>query len=253
VGDGGLIKHYDGVNWEDYSESPTLENLYALALDYEGNGWAVGATGTILFYSGGEWTLYPPVTGADLYGVAINSSGTAFAVGDAGTILKNSGSGWEVLEHSQTTVDLRGVSAAPDGLIIVVGDQGVILEFQNGTWSSPVSPVSNLLYSVAASGLGVFACGAEGVLLTRTDAGWYHIQTPGSLNLNDVEVYGSDTGFVGGVHGAFYEYEYGAWVPADLPEAENIAVDVNGISLSDDVNGWAVGNNGLILRYGLVY
>ncbi|MCP4228778.1 MAG: hypothetical protein GY771_01335 [bacterium] len=253
VGDNGTMKHYDGVKWSDYSAAPTTESLYAVTMDFEGGGWAVGAVGTILYFNDGNWTAYPPVTGADLYGVAIDAFGTAWAVGDEGTVLKNDGTGWVSINHSQTTADLRGVSAVSDGLVVIVGDLGVIIEFQNGTWSSPASPVGNILNSVDSDSAGVFACGAEDVILKRTKSGWNRVTTSGNPNLNAVEVYGSDTGFVGGVHGSFYKLENGTWIPDELPEVENIALDVNGITLSDDTNGWAVGNNGLILRYGLVY
>ncbi len=255
VGDEGTIMSYNGAEWSDYSASPTIWNLYGVDIGYDGTGWAVGAGGTVLSFGGGEWTVEPPVTGADLYGVIIDSPGTAWAVGDAGIVLRYNGADWSVVNHAQTNVDLRGVSVSPDGTVFIVGDEGVILEYSNNTWNLPTSPVTNKLSSVSATDTGIFACGVEDVILKRTDNGWARVSTSGNLNLNTVDVYSGNEskGFIAGLQGALYELENGAWVPAELPEVANFGVDVNGVALSDDMNGWAVGNNGLILRYGILY
>lgn len=255
VGDGGIIMSYRGAEWFDYSPSPTTTNLYGVVVGYDGTGWAVGAAGTVLSLGGGIWTVVPPVTGADLYGVTIDTFGKAWAVGDAGVVLRYDGAIWSVVNHSQTNADLRGVSISPDGMVIIVGDEGVILEYSNGSWSSPASPVNNRLSSVCATDAGIFACGADDVVLKRTDSGWARVSTSGNLNLNTIDIYSGSVvkGFVAGIHGALYELENGAWIPAELPEVDNFGVDVNGVTLSDDMNGWAVGNNGLVLRYGIMY
>ncbi len=255
VGDDGLMMSYYGTDWSDYASSPTSWNLYGIDIGYDGTGWAVGAAGTVLSMSGGIWTVEPPVTGADLYGVAKDALGGAWAVGDSGTVLRYDGANWAAVNHSLTTADLRGVSISPDGLVVIVGDKGVILEFQSDTWSSPASPVTDKLSSVSATDAGVFVCGAVDIILKRTDTGWGRVSTSGNLILNDIEVSSASVtkGFAGGVNGALYELQNGTWLPAELPKVDNIGVDVNGITLSDDMNGWAVGNNGLILRYGIIY
>ena len=252
VGESGTIMHYDGSNWSNYGSSPTIEKLYDVTVNFDGSGWAVGASGTILVLNNGDWLVYPPICARDLYGVATDNLGNAWAVGDSGTVLRYDGSTWAAVDNGLTQEHLRGVSIAPDGRVVIVGDNGVILEFAGGVWSAPASPADNRLSSVDAAE-DVYACGAADTILKRDLNDWVRIATSGVQDLNTVELLNGKTGFIGGIHGSLYEYSDSSWVPGTLPEGENIAVDVNDIVLIDDSNGWAVGNSGLILRYGVIY
>ena len=70
--------------------SPTTKELYSLFMISSSEGWAVGADGVILHYSGGSWSLYTSPTTNNLYSVHMLSSFDGWAMG--GKILQYSDS-----------------------------------------------------------------------------------------------------------------------------------------------------------------
>jgi len=98
VGNGGLIRRWNGSNWNTAPISDTPNNLTAVACSSASNCFAVGARGTIIKWDGSAWSLYSPSpTPRNLNSVFLASPNDGWAVGAAGTILHLTGGGFETL------------------------------------------------------------------------------------------------------------------------------------------------------------
>jgi hypothetical protein len=89
VGDGGVIRHWDGKQWTD-SASGTTQALRGVFVRSTKDAWAVGAGGTILRWDGTHWAPSASGTSRLLYGVVGDASGNVWAVGEQSTILHRS-------------------------------------------------------------------------------------------------------------------------------------------------------------------
>lgn len=87
VGEGGLILHWDGNTWDQFS-SPVIEDLNAISMLSESDGWIVGKNGTILHWDGSAWTQQESPVTERLNGVTFLNPNEGWIVGDKGTILR---------------------------------------------------------------------------------------------------------------------------------------------------------------------
>jgi len=269
-------------------ESPLSKHLYGVAIDNQGNPWAVGSDGTILKRENGEWTIQSSPTGADLYAVTKDDVGTLWAVGRYGVIIKNEGAGF-VEVNSPVNEDLWSVTFG-DTIGVAVGTYGAIIKYTDGAWSETGSPTDWGLYGVdLANDNSGWAVGANRLILYWDGNAFSQVTDfdpiPG-LTINTVFCIDENDAWAGGAVGKIYHYSNGNWVEVLLDTfyghhglyflspnegwavgiyaqvykyengewsnagpVEGLQTNFRGVSFNPSGVGWAVGTNGAIIRY----
>jgi photosystem II stability/assembly factor-like uncharacterized protein len=98
---------------------------------------------------------------------------------------------------------------------------------------------------VALAGDGAYAVGDDGLILQNSGGSWNVVPTPATASLLSVAAVG-DAAYACGNDGALLGMKDGAWGPVRL---EMAPVNFNGVVLCNGGEGWAVGDQGVILRY----
>lgn len=173
VGDGGLVRRFDGVGFVPAPPPPTTRDLFGIAGE-GGTIAVVGAAGTVLLFRDGAWTLLDPPTDRDLHGVGILPGGELYIAGDGGLIAHRTIDGaWEV-QQPGITADLYAVHASTEGGIHVVGASGAALELKGSQWvqSQIAGPASRMRSIWRAPGGRLFAVGTGGAVAVKDGGSW---------------------------------------------------------------------------------
>jgi photosystem II stability/assembly factor-like uncharacterized protein len=209
VGDSGALLHYTGGQWQAVSDPASLFFPDSVAMDSPTGGWAVG-TYTILHYTGGRWQAVSDPTDANLDSVAMDSPTDGWAVGAFGLLLHYTGGRWQQVS-SPTNANLFGVAmdSSTDGW--AVGDSGALLHYTGGRWQQVSSPTSEPLFGVAMdSSTDGWAVGA-GTILHYTGGRWQAVSDPDGAFLHAVAMDSSTDGWAVGDSGALLHYTGGQW------------------------------------------
>ncbi len=200
-----MILRWDGTSWSEDPQSISLtqSQLNAVAFAATGEGWAVGANGTILHYDGQQWSIEAPPpaeSGQNISSVAVAGS-EAFAIAGGDLIERRPGGGWEEVEESllpsnpkPTPRQLRLVAGLPDGGVIAAGRSIMLVREASGqSFEYAEQPLSGIAVALApfreASGkLRAYVSVAppvnlvtgevagfppgDGELLRQTESGW---------------------------------------------------------------------------------
>jgi len=86
VGDNGLIAHFDGQTWMEFTPV-TSEDLLSVYINDENRGWACGRNGTLLRYNGMVWSVEQSNTWNDLFKITDLQNGLGLVGGRNGTLL----------------------------------------------------------------------------------------------------------------------------------------------------------------------
>ena len=172
VGDSGVIRRStDGTTWSAQT-SGTTNTLRGIWGSDANNVWVVGSGGTIRRSTDGTtWSAQTSGTTNALYAVWGSDANNVWAVGDAGTILKWNGSTWSA-QTSGSASHLRGVWGTSSTNLWAVGTGGVILKGNGSTWSAQSSGVTTDLTGVwSADANQVWISGTSGWLLRSLNGG----------------------------------------------------------------------------------
>ncbi len=202
-------------------ESVTGEWLKGLWGNDSTDVYAVWENGTILHYDGVVWSSMESWTMEHLYAVWGSSDMDIYSVGAAGSILHYDGVIWSSMD-SGTTENLRGVWGSSETDIFAVGDNGTILHYDGSTWSSMDSETTAWLLGVwGSSETDVFATGGN----YDVTKGWWDASSWNG--------------------GTILHYDGNSWseIPNEAPS------QIFGVWGSSANNVFAVGNEGIILRY----
>jgi hypothetical protein len=183
AGEAGTTLHFDGASWEQVPSGTDID-IRALWADPEGTviaaagTFASGATiydGTILRWSGSEWTLDPTPNVPTLTGLWGLSSEDLWAVGD-GTAIHFDGNSW-----SESPLDTRSLllgvwGTSPSSIWAVGHDQtsvfgGAIQYFDGKSWTKQTLPGASTLLAVGGNSEAVWAVGADGAIWRRAISG----------------------------------------------------------------------------------
>jgi photosystem II stability/assembly factor-like uncharacterized protein len=246
-----------GLSWE-LMDSITPNNLNAIHLASETNGYAVGNFGTIVsLNSQGEWENESSGSFYNLFGVAHSDEGTVYAVGYQGLILKKSGGSWtEVVSGTVLTLYSIAFADAQNGLI--VGDSGLIMRTTNGgqSWEQVVTQFGSPLNAVCYASQDVaFIAGNSGTLLKTINGGqsWTNISHPTvGNNLFAIHFYDENNGYASGASGRLMTTTNGGttWIL----KSTGTSLSLNAIQLLhpqvDSICDTMLvsGHNGIILR-----
>jgi hypothetical protein len=239
VGDGGTIIRWNGSRWSTVGGVTTM-NLYSVVMADTYDGWAVGgsaSTGVILRWNG-TWSIWNKINfgnninatdsiNATLYSVTVDSTGNSgWAVGANGISLYWNGSVWNG-QASMASNTLRGVAMVHgSNLAWAVGDGGKIFQWNGNAWTSVTSPTTMNLNSIVmvtdSSGWIVGGSSNSGVILNLNNSIWNiwnRINFGGQVN----PTYGYVT--------------------------DTINNTLNSISMDTASSAWAVGGNGVTVRW----
>jgi hypothetical protein len=256
------IFRWDGANWGLYQPSPVATRLNAI----HGNGttdvFAVGnCTGSsappaIVHWTGGpKWNNISPAgvaVGMNLTGVFVVNPSLAFAVGTSGTMLRWDGTVWASI-LSGTTNTLRGIWMVSDTDGWAVGDAGTIVRWNGAAWAAETSSTSNQLNGVQAlNNTDVWAVGNDGTILHRNGLGWTLVPSGVTQNLNSLYMLSDNEGWVvgasDGTSPVILFWDGSTWTRVfPIPMVD---LDLLSIWMVASQDGWSVGQDGLILRFG---
>ncbi len=267
VGNNGTILRTTngGINWV-LVPSGTLNNLNYIYLIFRPDtvAYIVGNAGTILrsTNSGNNWSIINSGSNADLNAIApLSDTIAVIAVGSGGTILKsiNRGLTW-VQKPSPVITRLNNlICESNSGTLFIAGDGGKILtSFTGGdNWSILQSGTTVNLYSFSAVLTGSFeplihVVGDNGTILKTTNSGfnWLNVQSGTTQNLHSIsaiDIYWDSllNYIAAGENGKMLESTDGnIWVNRVNPNLDNI----NMIKMQNINTGYAVGNNGTIIK-----
>ncbi len=181
VGDNGTVIHFDGTAWSPVDAGTTNDLNSVYFLDSD-NGWAVGSSGAVLNYSSGSWTETTPGSN-ELFGVFALSNTNVWACGAGKIVMHFDGTGWTSEEVGTKDHYAIWFTDADNGW--VVGKSGKISYFNGTEWNDQKSGVNKDLYAVCFDGPAGYAAGKSGTILQYLGA-WQQNASPSGDNLNAV-------------------------------------------------------------------
>jgi photosystem II stability/assembly factor-like uncharacterized protein len=271
-----ILKTLDGGDEWMEQESPVDERLYGICFSSYENGWAVGANGVILSTNGATWeeevsgkttTLWDIFCIDDLTAVAVGGAEYSLSEGYHSNIIKTTDGG-------ETWVsDLSGNDKAYLAVYFIgdvgyaVGGEGSVLKY-TGTWNEvgPVMTTTGGLVDLRdvhclTEDLCWVAGDSEELFYTE-DGGdeWNNVNTGVDTALHAVHFSDELTGWAIGQQVIRFTDDGGESWEYQVSDIEGSATEVGLLPVSyartlefiDDTDGWIVGDEGLILRYGEV-
>ena len=190
----------------------------------------------------------PLPQGNKLTDVWAASADHVWAVGGYGTVLRWNGTFWLPL-RSPTTSSLSSVWGNGRGQVWVSGGSGLVQRFSEGEWHAEETATTAQLSRIRGvqhgSGSGLWAVGAGGLVLRRSDAGWRTVASPVMADLNGLYVRSENDVWMVGAAGVALHWD-GESLQCSQTGVSVPLLDVWG-SAADDV--WAVGGNSTLLHW----
>jgi photosystem II stability/assembly factor-like uncharacterized protein len=225
-----------------------LNAIYA-ATAGGGYAWVVGNGGVIRKYNGSGWDSLSSGTTRNLRGVSCSGSGTCSVVGDSGLILSITGGNTVTSVTSPTTKNLRDIQVRTSSDIVAVGDSGTYLTAGSATVFNTfgTSNTSLNLNSIAkVSNIRIIAVGEKGVIRYTTSNAALVAQTLTLQNLEGIHFPSSARGFAVGDTGAVVRFSSSSNKWSTLYSGST--VQLKAVFFTDNNTGWAVGSNNTILK-----
>lgn len=184
---------------------------------------------------------------AGLFGVFSAPTGDGWAVGDDGTVLQRApGEAWTADHVTDGGVlpRLVGIWQGPDGRQYAAAADGRLYE-RDRSWRAAPSPPAKLSALWGFEDAGVWAVGAQGVILRREPAGWTRSPAPTTAQLHAIHGKSASDIWVVGDDSTVLHWDGVAWRRVDigLPGLELAAVQATG---SETV---VASRDGLVIRY----
>ncbi|RME45455.1 MAG: hypothetical protein D6791_10695, partial [Chloroflexi bacterium] len=188
--------------------------IYAFS---ENEAWALGhRRGTIVHLNGDQWE-YIGWTGYTYTGLALPAPNEGWAIADTGHIYHFNGQ-WSQAPTIRAGGPLRTIQMYSTTEGWAAGDGGVVVRYTNGRWTE--SRIPRPFYRGGITGLHVLAPD--------------HVWAAASLDIGPQ------------AEGAIFRYRGSGWEEV----AHTPLGPLNAIWMDDDLTaGWAVGNDGLVMRY----
>lgn len=263
AGNGGIIlKTTDGGRYWNPVSSGISSNLIAIHFTSVSNGIACGNSGVILgtTNTGNNWTTISGGTSNNLNSISFSDVNNGWICGIGGVILKtiNGGINW-TQQISGLSTDLNSIYFFDSQNGWCGGASGKMLKTINGgsTWLSafdlgPLCTINSVRFSSISSGiaLGYFATTPTpfSFVYKTIDAGnlWLFYQPNTTANLKTFFSKNNSYYWIAGDSGKiFLSYNSGinwAYSPSIYTER------INALYFAEGNTGWAVGNNGTILK-----
>ncbi len=171
-------------------------------------------------------------------------------VGSILAITRDGGASWEIL-HAPSPAELIHIDFVDDKHGWIVGADGTILRTEDAgdSWTKQTSGTTATLYHVNfRNEKEGWATGERGTIVRTIDGGrsWTPVESPARATLLSVQFIGDGDGWIVGRGGVILRSGDGGrtWIEQESTTKQNLfALFMN------KKNGWAVGADGLILRY----
>lgn len=269
-GDEGFLTHTEdgGASWTEQRLDAKRHAINDIYFANKEVGFALA--GEMIFRSGDggqtwqeSYKISPPaVRGAtvELYSLRFKGKKKGWVVGSLargdtviGSVLaitRDSGTTWQMLAAG-TQQELIHIDFVDDERGWIVGAGGAILHTEDAgeTWKRQESGVSETLYHVdfRNSKQGI-AVGERGTILNTQDAGltWSKVNSPVRSTLLSVQFVSEDNVWIVGRNGVILRSGDGGltWAEQESGTRQNLyALFIN------KKEGWAVGSDGLLMRY----
>lgn len=268
-GDSGFLSHTEdgGATWAERSIGieHSINDIYFVSKD---TGFVLAGGSIFSTDNGGEsWReahKFSPAEFADatpeLYSLRFNGKKRGWVVGSVsrddtivGSILaitRDGGTSWEIL-RAPSQAELIHIDFVDEKHGWIVGAGGTILHTEDAgdSWTRQESGTSVTLFHVDfRNDKQGWAVGERGTIMRTTDGGrtWTKIFSPASSTLLSVQFIGDEDGWIIGRGGVIQRSGDGGrtWVEQESTTKQNLyALFMN------KKQGWAVGADGLILRY----
>lgn len=219
-----------GWCWENPGpQGNDLRDLWGI----NGKLWAVGKSGTILYFDGEIWRGQESNTFAALGAIWGTAENDIWTAGAERTLAHFDGTAWTVMSPPPVPreVVLRAGLTLPNGQQLIVGTDGTILTFDGQNWQREPSGTLSHLYSVYAAGDFIIAAGDKDTLLQRDVAtgAWAALTHPSGADvLNTIWGDGISSIWVAGNHSTLLHYDGKTWTTAPCPYANENIVEIWG-------------------------
>jgi photosystem II stability/assembly factor-like uncharacterized protein len=269
AGDGGLLAFTEdsGTTWVErrLGTDHAVNDVYFVSGDH-----GVALTGGSIFETsdaGHAWIEAHKFSPADfggatpeLYSLRFNGKKRGWVVGSASrgdivvdsilAITRDSGSTWQVLK-APTKQELIHIDVVDEKRAWIVGAGGAIIHTEDSgeSWIKQASGTQATLYHVDfRNSKQGWAVGEKGTILRTENGGetWTKIESPARSTLLSVQFVNEDEGWIVGRGGAILRSgDRGqTWIEQESGTKQNLYA-----LFVDKKNGWAVGSNGLLMRY----
>jgi photosystem II stability/assembly factor-like uncharacterized protein len=268
-GDGGFLAYTEdaGANWVErrLGTDHAVNDVYFVNKDH-----GVALTGGSIFETsdgGHSWieahTFSPAeFDGAtpELYSLRFNGKKRGWVVGSASrgdivvnsilAITRDSGATWQVLKVP-TNQELIHIDVVDEKRAWVVGAGGAILRTEDSgeSWTRQTSGTQATLYHVDfRNEKQGWVVGERGTILWTENGGstWTKVESPVRSTLLSVQFVNEDDGWIVGRGGVILRSSNRGltWIEQESGTKQNLYA-----LYIDKKNGWAVGSNGLLLKY----
>ena len=208
------------------------------------NVFVVGNESTILRYNGSEWLSMTCTTQTNLHTVYGLSESDIVAVGADGTMHYYDGNHFE--QQQALVDDFLWALWGQDTIMYAVGADGTMLKRTDQIWRSISSNTSVDLRDIWGSALDdIFVVGAQGTILHYNGSSWITMESNTTTDLRCVYGFSSNNVYAGGYLGTLLHYNGTEWTAVDLGESIHI-MDIWG---SNENSVFAVGDQGSIFYY----
>lgn len=276
VGYNGTIRHFDGNAWSESSASGvvTTAPLYQVwgatpNFVLAAGGYASTGPSTVLRYDGANWAVVPwsgTSTTQYLYGISGPANATsAQIVGGYGTLASYNGTNITLSNQSypiasstttppQLTTSYLNAAWGNSTSVYAVGDGGTILYGSTNFWSAQTGSgtvTTNSLQSIWGTATNnMWAVGYNGTILHFNGSAWAvdAASTNGTTTTSDYlySVWVSpQIGWIVGSPGTILRLNGTTWSRVNSGTKNYLS----GVWASSLTDAWAVGSNGLTLRY----
>jgi len=267
VGDSGTIIHWDGSEWS-LVESHTISSLRSIYFVSKSNGWASGGS-SIIHYEGTKWELQESELEKGLYRISFADENNGWAVADTtpdsliGSVERiilhtsDGGKNWQILKRILKPLTSIFFLDETIGWAVDNGF-GDILYTSNGgiDWESQID-VERFLSDIFFFNQNVgWAVGCRTILYTKDGGIHWEYQIKSGVvwftsiifadSWNGLAVGYNDT--EGGSNLAQVAYTTNGGKTWYI-QSVDIEAELWDVDMFNSNNGWAVGGNGVILRY----
>jgi photosystem II stability/assembly factor-like uncharacterized protein len=268
-GDGGFLAYTEdaGANWVErrLGTDHAVNDVYFVNKDH-----GVALTGGSIFETsdgGHSWIeahKFSPAEFAgaapELYSLRFNGKKRGWVVGSASrgdivvnsilAITRDSGATWQVLKVP-TNQELIHIDVVDEKRAWVVGAGGAILRTEDSgeSWTRQTSGTQATLYHVDfRNEKQGWVVGERGTILWTENGGstWTKVESPVRSTLLSVQFVNEDDGWIVGRGGVILRSSNRGltWIEQESGTKQNLYA-----LYIDKKNGWAVGTNGLLLKY----
>ncbi len=260
VGAGGTTIRWNGTDWS-VVPSGISEDLNAVSAVSSTDIFAVGAGGTILHWDGFDWNdvgnPFSGQSGCNLVQVRMLDASHGWIAGEncggaSASILRWDGSSWSNAGYPYPADSLMDIYAVNDNDVWAYGATAT-RHWDGSSWTTFVPGVSGAVGMYGGS-YGFGRGGPDGVgtygIMQWNGSAWSSV---GSTTAwwRDVDLVGSSFGQAVGSMVSAWTCGINGWNGVSwLPMACPTSYVLHGVDMVSGADGWAVGEGGVILRYG---